>query len=157
MVKPLSLQQERKQRIFTADHSIGVLFVNSKYNSLWKPEKGKATPAYADLPAVYDDYKTMEATLAPFGITDHGKDDMYKMIDDGTLAKKRAVYKDINDRMQKQPDKKFLVVFLMACHGMSVESLQNCLFSQVSSTGFYAMWPIEAEVRARADCFHNSF
>ena len=63
----------------------------------------------------------MKQALEKYGITDMGPDDMYRMIDNPKKKQKDAVIRDIKFRLLQQPNENFLIVFILAGHGMHAD------------------------------------
>ena len=66
------------------------------------------------------------------------------------------VCKDINRRCRENPDKKLLIVFVLAGHGMQVGGQQVLLLNEFKN-GFYAWFAVEGTIRVRAEFYSNIY
>ena len=67
------------------------------------------------------DCDTIRPVLESYGITDLGGEGKpHIMNDNGTFKKIFTVMRDLKKRFTMEPDKNFLIVFVLAGHGMQV-------------------------------------
>ena len=65
---------------------------------------------------------------------------------------------DIKRRIEKNPDKKYLVIYVLAGHGMITAGKQVMLMNEYNDkTGFYKFYGVEAMVRTNSQRFPNSY
>ena len=111
-----------------------------------------------DLKTCKEDIDRITATLARYGVTDMGKDGIYRLDDSPCYKRVNAVRMNITARVKKSPDLKFLIVFAIAGHGMSVDGRQVVLINEFSpKTGFYKYWGVESEIRSNTKDYPNSY
>ena len=74
-----------------------------------------------DLPTCKDDIIEIMGSLARYGITDTGKNQMYKL--DDTPSYKRVFKARVNmsKRFRAHPNETFLVIIAVAGHGMQMD------------------------------------
>ena len=87
------------------------------------------------------DCETMRIVLERYGITDTGPIDdknLYVLNDNATAAKIRKVLKSIKHRISSNPEKNFLVIYVLAGHGMIDSGKQVMLLNEFNQAkGFY--------------------
>ena len=69
----------------------------------------------------WKDCKTLYGALERYGITDTGPvgdEQLYILNDDATSKKKSHIVSNIRNRLKNNPEKKYLIIFMMAGHGM---------------------------------------
>ena len=90
-----------------------------------------------------------------------GPGDIYKIEDNPSVEHKDAVLLSIKKRLRDSPHKKFLIVFVLAGHGMQQGSRQVLLLNEFkeksNGKGFYKVWGAEADIREIARTFPNSY
>ena len=103
----------------------------------------------------------MRTVLEMYDIKDKGPIDnknLYVLNENATLKKIIEVMTSIRMRMKENPDKNFLVIYVLAGHGMICDGKQVVLLNEYSSfSGFYKFWGIESDVRDIAHNFANSY
>ena len=110
-----------------------------------------------DLPATKQDCLTLRVALEAYGIVDRGPDNMYVM-DDPNMKRVRAVKRSLMMMLKDNPDKKVLIVFILAGHGMQMSGKQVVLLNEFNAdTGFYKFWGIEENIRALSELYPNSY
>ena len=66
--------------------------------------------------------------------------------------------KSIKNRLKENPDKKYLIVYVLAGHGIQSAGRQVVLMNEFHKrTGFYKFWGIEGDIRDIARKYQNSF
>ena len=107
------------------------------------------------------DCATMREALKPFGVTDTGPVDdknLYILEESATQEKILNVARSIRKRIKDAPEKKFLVVYVLAGHGMINNGKQILLLNEYSANlRFYKHWAIEEHIRNIAKNFENSY
>ena len=110
---------------FIPDHKIGFYFSQSTFDSVWVERNGKVVQALANLKDEHGnslckkDIDKIRPILEMYGINDNGPNDLY--IINETAITRKAVTGPINDikkRLGASPEKTFLIVFVIAGHGM---------------------------------------
>ena len=71
-----------------------------------------------DLDNVQDDCAWLEGAMEQYLIMDYGPDNMYKMINDPSYKMVDATRRSIMKYLKNNPEKKVLVVYVFACHGV---------------------------------------
>ena len=103
----------------------------------------------------------MREALERYGIKDTGPiedENLYVINDNATFKKTSSIMKNIRQRIANNPDKNYLVVYVLAGHGMIAAGKQVMLLNEFNkSTGFYKFWGIEGEVRGIAQKHPNSY
>ena len=109
----------------------------------------------------WKDCETMREVLEEFGVTDTGPiedKNMYIIKDNATIKKTNAVIKSLKVRLKANPKKNFLVIYVLAGHGMIAGGKQIMLLNEYSkNTGFYKLFGIEANIRDIAREFSNTY
>ena len=61
-------------------------------------------------------------------------------------------------QIKGQPERKFLIVHVFACHGIQMDGKQMAVINDwEKSTTFYKMWPAEADIRDGAKKYSNGY
>ena len=94
-----------------------------------------------------------------YGVLDSGACDIYTMNDGATKSNKDQVIKSINQRLEKNPNKKFMVVYLLDGHGMQDNHRKQVIVLNEfnDKTRFYKLWPIENDIQTIAKKHANSY
>ena len=71
-----------------------------------------------DLPDSKKDCAAFRAAFNKYEITDTGPGDIYKIEDNPSTEHKDAVFLSIRKRLRDNPSKNYLIVFVLAGHGM---------------------------------------
>ena len=96
-----------------------LFFATSCFDSTWKQnENGKYEPFYVNLDMCKSDCEIVRRTLKKFQVTDTGKDGIYNLVNDPTLVQVVNATADIRRRLKRNPDKLFLIFYMIAGHGM---------------------------------------
>ena len=77
----------------------------------------------------WKDCLDMKQVLERYSITDTGPNDLYIMNEENTMQKVVKVIVHIKKRFKKHPDKKFLIVYVLAGHGMQDSGQQIILLN----------------------------
>ena len=65
---------------------------------------------------------------------------------------------DLKKRAEANPDRKMLIFYGFAGHGMQVDGEQVVIINQLNKrTGFYEWWAAEADIRVMAKKFSNTY
>ena len=74
------------------------------------------------------------------------------------MQKLRLMIGTMKKRMLAEPEKKFLIVYVAAGHGMLAGGRQKMVINEFDRRScFYKLWPIEAEIRTIAEYYPNSY
>ena len=107
------------------------------------------------------DCAAFRTALDQYHITDAGPGDIYRIEDNPSSEHKDAILLSIKKRLRDNPTKKFLIVFVLAGHGMQQGSRQVLLLNEfkekASGRGFYSTWSAESDIRDMARTFPNSY
>ena len=99
-------------------------------------------------PICWKDCETMRKALEPYGLKDTGPiedQNMYVVNDNATFKKVSGIMTNIQRRMNANPEKRYLVVYVIACHGMNNGGEQMIVLNEFNKkTGFYKLYGIEA-------------
>ena len=99
----------------------------------------------------------MKAAMANYGVTDTANG-LYTIEEDPELKQIMIVLRDIKIRLKNNPDRNFLIIYIMAGHGMQCVGKQVLLLNQFDrSSGFYKKWGAEGDIRSIAQMFPNSY
>ena len=84
--------------------------------------------------------------------------DELRLDDNPDWTKVVAARKYIINQLQENPEKKTVIFYGFACHGIAENGKQTVLVNTFNkSTGFYRFWPVEINVRDWASKYHNSY
>ena len=112
-------------------------------------------------PLCWKDCEDMRAVLEPFGVTDTGPiedKNMYILNNNATAKKVNKMMGNIKRRMKNNPKRNYLVIYVLAGHGMISGGRQILLLNEYNkSTGFYKLFGIEGEIRDIAHAYPNSY
>ena len=82
-----------------------------------------------------------------YGIEDTGPigdENLYVLNDEASARKMLKVMKSIRSRIMSNPEKNYLVIYMLAGHGMISTGKQVMLLNEFNkNTGFYKLWGIE--------------
>ena len=101
---------------------------------------------------MYGDARLVEKSFRKFSVHD------VRRLIDPTMNKVNKVRTSIRKQIQVHPDKKFLVIYVFACHGMQMDGRQvavvNSFNKKITS---YHLWGAEADIRERASKNKNAY
>ena len=98
-------------------------YAAEKFDTAWKEDETVTKGIFAkqgvdNLSTCKQDIKEIEEIFARYGVTDMGTDKIYQLNDTPSWKRVERARKDIAGRIKRNPEKKFLVVFAIAGHGM---------------------------------------
>ena len=74
------------------------------------------------------------------------------------ITKVISAVSSIKKRCRESPAENFLIVYVLASHGMIVDGQQVVLLNQFDErTRYYKMWSAERDIREIAETFANSY
>ena len=85
---------------------------------------------------------------------------LYTVTEGATIRKVREVMNDLIKRFKANPNKKFLVMYTLAGHGIHMNGKQYLVLNEFNGNedgGFYNMSGIEEKIRTLADDYPNSY
>ena len=119
MARPQTLREQIREIPFVPDQRLIVYFATCKYNAVWhRDDKGFIDQFYLDLPDCKQDCKTIRSAMKRYKITDTGENDMYIMDNDPSDMQVKATITNIRKRIRSKPDDNFLIIYVLAGHGM---------------------------------------
>jgi len=159
MVKPRTLQEQLKADYFIHDERLVLYFATSRFDSVWRQDKeGNVVQAMPDLPQCKDDCASLREAMRRYLVLDDGPEQLYKMDDNPDLKRLWRVRRHIRRRLMDNPDKNFLIVYVLASHGIQSSGKQVVLLNEFhAGTGFYRAWGVENDIRDIAETFPNSY
>ena len=135
-----------------------VYFSATVFDAVENPKlKGKegSKQYMGDLPNCTDDIDSFREAMKHYGATD--PDDCY-VLHNADFKTCNAKFRDLQKRMQKNPETKFLVLYVLAGHGMNVKGQQVLLLNEFDKpTNWYKMLNVEAKIRVIAQMNPNSY
>ena len=101
-----------------SDVNIALYFGTSKFDSCWKDENGEVVQGVHDIPSAKDDCHTLRVPLERYQICDNGDNGIYNLDDDPSWTQLVTAKSDIQNRLKNNPDVNFLVIYVVASHGI---------------------------------------
>ena len=158
MVEPYTKEEQVAKELFIPDRRLVIAIATSRYHKAHKRVDDKIMQGVTDLSECRKDIEIVCSTLKRYNIKDMGRKDIYKLDKDPSWAEVIVARKDLSSRVKNSPDLKFLLIFVVAGHGIMRDGRQTILVNEFDkSTSFYKAWCIEAEIRTRAYDFPNTF
>ena len=161
---------DQSANYFAPDEKLVVYFAQATFDQCWKrnPHTNEYAQSMPDLkdPETGESYcwrdcENMRNSLEQYGITDTGpveNKNLYILNENATQTKVLEVMNNIKTRIEAEPNKKFLVVYVISGHGMSANGKQVVLLNEYNeASGFYKIWGVEAEIRELAKTYSNSY
>ena len=174
MAEHETLQQFLQTNYFNADDSYAVIFEAGVFDALFKHDVKllqKSIEQLEDmikkgltieegikaLTAVYNDGDIFISAFQTFDIGTQEE----KLIRLTDVRDKKVINKvrgDLKKRAEANPDRKMLIFYGFAGHGMQVDGEQVVIINQLNKrTGFYEWWAVEADIRLMAKKYSNTF
>ena len=108
-----------------------------------------------DLPACTEDIEAFKEAMEHYGATD--PDDCYVM-HNANFKECNTIFRNMQNRIKKNPDTNFLVLYVFAGHGMNVKGQQVLLLNEFDkASNWYKMLNVEAKIRVIAQMNPNSY
>ena len=89
-MEPITIQEQRKQKLFIPDEKLALIFIQSDYSALYSKDKqGVVKQAYSNLIEVKNDEQEAKIGASFLGITNFGPDDSFilnKDVENGTIT-----------------------------------------------------------------------
>ena len=119
MTEPLTVNEQLRESYFEPDHKLVVYFATDKFDEVWKVDRmGEIVQFYANLTECKKDCKTFKNAMKEYKITDTGPEDIYNMDSNPKDDTIKETVKEIKIRLRDNPDKNFLIFYILAGHGM---------------------------------------
>ena len=130
-----------------------------KFNAVFKIQKdGKYGQAMQDLPGTEKDCRAIRKAAKKYGATDNG-DGTYTLKDtEANHGNYRKIQRSILTRLRAKPEKKYLIIYCFAGHGMNENGRQVFLVNEFDErTTFYKLCNVENYIRQYAEDYQNSY
>ena len=115
----------------------------------------KVQPFYDNIDTAFDDCKTLEKALSKYRISE---DDKHWNVWDVKFSVLEKYYKQIDEILNGNKDKNYLVIHLFACHGIHKNGTQYVVLNEYDDdTEFYKLFAAEDKIRNFADTHPNSY
>ena len=160
MVEPLTLQEQMKETYFVPDYRLVVYCAASHYDAVWKRDRhSNVAQALPDLPLSEHNCTTLRAALEKYDFVDTGPGGVYNLDDDPTKADADEVVFSIRKRLTDNPQKNFIIVYILSGHGIQDSQRKQALVLNEfhDKTRYYKLWPLENNIRPLAEDFSNSY
>ena len=128
-------------------------------------KKGRTVQAMPDLKDAngnskcWKDCAKIKPILERYGLDDNGgTENLYIINENGTQISITKAISHIKRRLLNEPQKNFLIVYIIAGQGMHSGGSQVAVLNEFDKqTGFYKLWGVEADIRGIADTYRNSY
>ena len=166
MVESNTLKEEQEQNSFVPDKIILFLLGQSAYNKchVYREKLNKVVQIQPDVvdkngdPLCWKDCETIRNVLKQFGFKDDGQLEEYIFNDDATKRTLATAMMSIKKKMMNNPVKKYLVIYVIAGYGCIEDGQQTIALNEYNCiTGFYKLFPMEAQIRQLASDYPNSY
>ena len=108
-----------------------------------------------DLPACTDDIDAFKEAMKHYGATD--PEDCY-VLHNANSKECNTTFRTLTQRLQKNPDTNFLILYVFAGHGMNVKGQQIVLLNEYDKPSkWYKMLHVEGKIRVLSSMFPNSY
>ena len=165
---PQTLKEHLKENYYVHDVAIIVYFWAMEFDAVEKiveqeDSEGNVQKVVkqfmGNLPHCEDDIEAFKGAMEQYGITKAtNPGNIYELKDPKNMEVMKTMA-EIKKRLKANPDKKHLILYVAAGHGMNVNGQQVLLVNQFAeSEKFYKFFPVEQEIRTIAKNFmKNSF
>ena len=151
---PNSLKEQIKADFFVHDKIIVVYFSVSTFNAVLNPKEANKQ-FLDDLPACLDNIKTFKEAMEHYGATK--PEDVYNLCNE-SFKQCTVTLRNIQKRIQEDPETNYLILYVIAGHGMNVKGQQVLLLNEFDKkTNWYKMLMVETKIRTLAKICPNSY
>ena len=109
-------------------------------------------------PAVNHDCQLLEEAFQKYGKLEFGPNSEYDLTKNPKRKDIQKLTNQLRSDLKEWKDKKLLVVYVFACHGIVEGGVQGVIINEYKkSSGYYDIWKVENYIRGKARDYPNSY